>query len=79
MLLRTLCQHDQRDSLLCSPRQPRGNGSESASDLHTYLDNFFSPGGQMPRWYHFRNANYAYLFALDSTTNRPIRSTISAF
>ncbi len=56
-----------------------GNESESASDLNTYLDNFFSPGGQMTRWYHFQYANYADFFALDSTTNQPIGKPTPAY
>ena len=47
-----------------------GNESESASDLPTYLDNFFSPKGPMTRWYHFSYGGFAEFFALDSTVNQ---------
>ncbi|HEY3441690.1 MAG TPA: metallophosphoesterase [Paludibaculum sp.] len=46
-----------------------GNESESHADLPVYLDNFFFPGGEPRRYYHFRYANLADFFALDSTSN----------
>ena len=47
-----------------------GNESETSADLPAYLDNFFSPAGQMTRWYHFQFGGFAEFFALDSTTNQ---------
>lgn len=56
-----------------------GNESESSSDLPAYLDNFFSPAGQMTRWYHFQYGGFAEFFALDSTTNQHPASTSPAY
>lgn len=46
-----------------------GNVSEERDDLATYLDNFFFPGGNPARFYHFNFGGLADFFALDSTWN----------
>jgi len=56
-----------------------GNESESSWDLPAFLDNFFSPAGPMSRYYHFRFADLAEFFALDSTTNQHPGRTYPAY
>jgi tartrate-resistant acid phosphatase type 5 len=56
---------------LPSPGNHDGNSSENASDLGTYLDNFFFPGNRPARWYHFDYGGLADFFSLDSTDNTP--------
>jgi predicted MPP superfamily phosphohydrolase len=56
-----------------------GNESEASADLPASLDNFFSPAGQMTRWYHFQYGGFAEFFALDSTTNQHPSATSPAY
>ncbi len=56
---------------LPTPGNHDGNASESASDLNTYLDNFFFPENRPARWYRFNFGGLADFFALDSTDNTP--------
>lgn len=46
-----------------------GNETESHRDLPAFLDNFFFPGGNPARWYHFNYAGLADFFGLDTTMN----------
>ena len=56
-----------------------GNESEASADLPATLDNFFSPAGQMTRWYRFQYGGFAEFFALDSTTNQHPSATSPAY
>ena len=46
-----------------------GNETERRADLTVYLDNFFFPRNEPARYYHFRFADLAEFFALDTTSN----------
>ncbi len=46
-----------------------GNESEGRGDLAAQLDNFFFPGNEPARWYHFNYAGLVDFFALDSTAH----------
>jgi len=58
-----------RIPFLPSPGNHDGNSTEKASDLNTYLDNFFFPGNRPARWYQFNFGGLADFFSLDSTDN----------